>query len=350
MKLSDFDYDLPPECIAQRPISPRECARLFVVDQDSPGPSENNYAIKDLAGLLRPDDLLVFNNTRVIPTRLIGKRKTAKIEVTLHKYETPDTWRAFARPARKLKPGDRIDFTPDFAAAVTAKGEYGEVTLRFNQSGDSLEQALERHGAMPLPPYIKRDHLPDAQDHDDYQTMFAEKPGAVAAPTAGLHFTPNIMADLEAKGINHVMLTLHVGAGTFLPIKTETIEDHHMHAEWGEIDEATAHRINQTRANGGRIVSVGTTALRLLETAAREDGTVEPFMGETSIFITPGYRFKIVEMLFTNFHLPRSTLFMLVCAFAGTECMKQAYQQAIEQGYRFYSYGDASLLTKNNTL
>jgi len=343
MKLSDFSYDLPPERIAQRPVSPRDHARLLAVDEVL-----QDLSIKDLPGLFRSGDLLVFNNTRVIPTRLEGRRKTAKVEVTLHKNDAPGTWRAFAKPARKLKPGDVIEFAPDFSAEVIAKGEYGEVTLTFSQSSTDFSQALERHGAMPLPPYIKRDEQPDSQDRHDYQTMFAEIPGAVAAPTAGLHFTPDVLSGLSAKGVDHTMLTLHVGAGTFLPVKTDSVEDHQMHGEWGEINEATANHINQTRRNGGRIIPVGTTALRLLETAALEDGTVQPFMGETSLFITPGYRFKAVDMLFTNFHLPGSTLFMLVCAFAGTERMKAAYQHAIDHEYRFYSYGDGSLLTKND--
>lgn len=343
MKLSDFDYELPPERIAQRPVDPRDSARLLAV-----GEALQDLSITDLPHLLRAGDLLVFNNTRVIPTRLVGRRKAAKVEVTLHKEETPNTWRAFAKPARKLKPGDQIDFAPDFAADVMAKGEFGEVTLLFPCAGDDLRQALERHGAMPLPPYIKRNPLPDTQDRNDYQTMFAEIPGAVAAPTAGLHFTPNVLTDLDSKGIQHTLVTLHVGAGTFLPVKTDNVNEHHMHAEWGEIDEAAANLINQTRANNGRIVAVGTTALRLLETAADEDGTVQPFTGDTSLFITPGYHFKTADMLFTNFHLPRSTLFMLVCAFAGTERMKNAYQHAVEHDYRFYSYGDAGLLTKNN--
>jgi S-adenosylmethionine:tRNA ribosyltransferase-isomerase len=343
MKLSDFGYDLPPERIAQRPVNPRDHARLLTVDD-----AFQDLSIKDLPGLLRAGDLLVFNNTRVIPTRLEGRRKTAKVEVTLHKEDAPGTWRAFAKPARKLKPGDVIEFAPNFAAEVTAKGEYGEVTLTFPLSDADFSQALERHGVMPLPPYIKRSTKPDSQDRHDYQTMFAEIPGAVAAPTAGLHFTPDVLAGLSAKGIDHAMLTLHVGAGTFLPVKTDIVEEHQMHGEWGEINNVTANQINQTRSKGGRIIPAGTTALRLLETAAREDGTVQPFMGETSLFITPGYRFKAVDMLFTNFHLPGSTLFMLVCAFAGTDRMKAAYQHAIKNEYRFYSYGDGSLLKKND--
>jgi len=343
MKLSDFDYELPPENIAQRPIQPRDSARLLVVDE-----SLTDSTLKNLPGLFRPGDLLVFNNTRVIPARLIGKRKTAKIDVTLHKEEAPDTWRAFARPARKLKPGDQIDFAEDFTAEVTAKGEQGEVTLTFQHAGDDLRRQLEQYGAMPLPPYIKRNPLPDRQDHDDYQTMFAEVPGAVAAPTAGLHFTPEILAELSKKNIQHTFVTLHVGAGTFLPVRTDNVDEHRMHAEWGDVSKQTAMLINKTRAKGGRIIPAGTTALRLLETAARADGTLKPFTGDTSLFIKPGYRFKAADMLFTNFHLPRSTLFMLVCAFAGTDRMKQAYQHAIDHDYRFYSYGDACLLAKDS--
>lgn len=341
MKLSDFSYELPAERIAQRPMDPRDAARLLVVDE-----TFRDESIKDLPNLLRANDLLVFNNTRVIPTRLTGRRKTAKIEVTLHKEETLDTWRAFARPAKKLRQGDQIDFANEFNAEVVSKGEAGEITLTFSQSGDALRDALEQHGAMPLPPYIKRSALPDEQDRHDYQTMFADIPGAVAAPTAGLHFTPSILENLDANNIRHTFVTLHVGAGTFLPIKTDNVDEHHMHAEWGEINENTAALINQTRLEGGRVIPVGTTALRLIETAAQEDGTVNPFIGDTSLFIKPGYHFKTVDMMFTNFHLPCSTLFMLVCAFAGTERMKNAYQHAIDHDYRFYSYGDASLLTK----
>ncbi|MEQ8194817.1 MAG: tRNA preQ1(34) S-adenosylmethionine ribosyltransferase-isomerase QueA [Rhodospirillales bacterium] len=341
MHLSDFDYGLPPERIAQRPIAPRDAARLLVVND-----ALEDRLIKDLSDMLSEGDLLVFNDTRVVPTRLGGRRRGAKVEVTLHKEETADTWRAFARPARKLKRGDLVEFAPDFAATVMDKGEAGEVLLKFDCPGETLRGRLEQFGAMPLPPYIKRGKKPDDQDRHDYQTMFADKPGAVAAPTAGLHFTPELMNAIGRKGIGHVCVTLHVGAGTFLPVKSETIAEHKMHAEWGGIDAATAEAINRARANGGNIVPVGTTALRLLETAAREDGTVRPFTGETSLFITPGYRFKIADRMLTNFHLPRSTLFMLVCAFAGTARMKAAYAHAVAHDYRFYSYGDACLLSR----
>ncbi|MEX2452277.1 MAG: tRNA preQ1(34) S-adenosylmethionine ribosyltransferase-isomerase QueA [Rhodospirillales bacterium] len=344
MHLGDFDYDLPPERIAQRPVAPRDAARLLVVRD-----SFEDRTIKDLPDLLAKGDLLVFNDTRVVPTRLTGRRRAAKIEVTLHKEETPTTWRAFARPARKLTPGDSIDFAPGFAATVTQKGEAGEIVLAFSQSGDALREALERHGAMPLPPYIKREALPDRRDRHDYQTMFAENPGAVAAPPAGLHFTPELVAALEKNGIGQTRVTLHVGAGTFLPVKTENLAKHKMHAEWGSIGADAADAINRTRATSGRVIPVGTTALRLLETAADDDGTVRPFSGETSLFITPGYRFKIADGMLTNFHLPRSTLFMLVCAFAGTARMKAAYAHAVARGYRFYSYGDACLLTRAET-
>jgi S-adenosylmethionine:tRNA ribosyltransferase-isomerase len=302
--------------------------------------------VRDLPELLVPGDLLVFNDTKVIPARLIGRRGQATVEVTLHKRDSDTLWRAFARPAKRLKPGDRLAFAADFSAEVTAKGEAGEVTLAFDRGGADLLAALERHGAMPLPPYMGRDA--DARDRADYQTLFAAREGAVAAPTAGLHFTPELLAALDARGIGRVTLTLHVGAGTFLPVKVEDTKDHVMHSEWGEIDDTAAARINDARRQGGRIVSVGTTSLRLLETAASADGTVRPFAGETDIFITPGYRFRAVDLLLTNFHLPRSTLFMLVAAFSGLARMKAAYEHAKAARYRFYSYGDACLLHRGD--
>ncbi len=342
MKVDLFDYTLPPERIAARPVEPRDAARLLEVR--SGGLADRRFT--DLPELLRPGDLLVFNDTRVIPARLRGRRGTAGVEVTLHRDEGGGLWRVFARPARKLRPGDRVEFAADFAAEVVEKGERGEVTLRFDRSDAALRAALDRHGAMPLPPYIPRARGADPRDATDYQTVYARRDGAVAAPTAGLHFTPRLLDALTARGVGSAWLTLHVGAGTFLPVRAEDTRDHRMHAEWGQIDEAAARAIEETRAAGGRIVAVGTTSLRLLETAAGEDGRVAPFAGETALFITPGYRFRVVDLLITNFHLPRSTLFMLVCALAGVERMKNAYAHAIATGYRFYSYGDASLIER----
>lgn len=341
MKTDLFDFDLPPPLIAQRPASPRDAARLLTV-----GGGLRDLSVGDLPGLLRRGNIMVFNDTQVIPTRLKGRRGNGNVEVTLHRRDAPGVWRAFARPARKLKPGDSIDFAPGLSAQVTAKGEGGEATLDFAMDDEALRTALERFGAMPLPPYIKRAALADARDGLDYQTMFARRPGAAAAPTAALHFTPELMAALTAHGIGQVFLTLHVGAGTFLPVRTENARDHKMHAESGEISAGAADIINRARACGGRIIAVGSTSLRLLETAAAEDGAIKPFIGDTDIFITPGYRFKAVDLLLTNFHLPRSTLFMLVCAFAGLETMKQAYRYAMDKSYRFYSYGDCCLLER----
>jgi S-adenosylmethionine:tRNA ribosyltransferase-isomerase len=302
--------------------------------------------IRDLPELLAPGDLLVFNDTRVIPARLSGRRGAAAVELTLHKRESDRRWRAFARPAKRLKPGDRIALAEDFAAEVAEKGDAGEVTLAFDRGGPALLAALQLHGAMPLPPYMGRDA--DARDRADYQTLFAARDGAVAAPTAGLHFTPDLVGLCEARGIDRLTVTLHVGAGTFLPVKVDDTRDHVMHSEWGEISAAAATRINAARAKGGRIVAVGTTSLRLLESAATEAGEVRPFAAETDIFITPGYRFRAVDLLITNFHLPRSTLFMLVAAFAGLAPMKTAYAHAMQAGYRFYSYGDACLLHRSD--
>ena len=346
MQTGDFDFDLPRDLIAQRPVEPRDQARLLHV-----GPGSRELAdrqVSDLAELLRPGDLLVTNDTKVIPARLTGRRGTSGVEVTLHQAVDTGTWKAFARPARKLNPGDRIDFgsdaTGDFTADVIAKGEAGEVPLRFARAGGALLAALEEHGILPLPPYIQRDKAGDPRDRHDYQTVFARREGAVAAPTAGLHFTPALLRRLEERGIGRVNVTLHVGAGTFLPVKTDEVEAHPMHSETGEITAEAAARINAARAAGGRIVAVGTTSLRLLESVAADDGTLAAFTGETKLFILPGYRFKAVDLLMTNFHLPRSTLFMLVCAFAGKQRMEAAYAHAIAEGYRFYSYGDASLL------
>ncbi|MFQ5958881.1 MAG: tRNA preQ1(34) S-adenosylmethionine ribosyltransferase-isomerase QueA [Alphaproteobacteria bacterium] len=345
MKVDAFDFHLPRELIAARPAVPRDSARLLEVRADGVG----DRRFTDLPRLLRPGDLLVFNDTRVIPARLRGKRATAAVEVTLHKRVDDGCWDAFARPARKLRVGDRVDFGERFAAEVAAKGEGGEVRLRFALAGDDLRAALARHGAAPLPPYIPRPHGPDARDARDYQTVYARHDGAVAAPTAGLHFTPELFAALESRGVGSAYVTLHVGAGTFLPVKVADTRDHRLHAEAGRIDAAAAEAVNATRLAGGRIVAVGTTSLRLLESAAGDDGLIAPFAGETALFITPGYRFKAVDLLLTNFHLPRSTLFMLVCAFAGLGRMHAAYAHAMKAGYRFYSYGDGSLLHRAAT-
>ena len=339
MRVDLFDFDLPQQLVAERPAVPRDAARLLVVDA-----SLGDRRVRDLPDLLKTGDLLVFNDTRVIPARLFGKRGDAAIEVTLHKNVAADRWRAFARPARKLRPGDRLVFAADLAADVVEKGEGGEIELAFDCAGAELMAALQRRGRMPLPPYIKRPGGADERDRADYQTVYAAKDGAVAAPTAGLHFTPALLAALDARGVGRATVTLHVGAGTFLPVKVDDTRDHRMHAEIGIVDAAAADAINAARAAGGRIVAVGTTSLRLLETAADESGRIRPFSGDTELFITPGYRFKAIDLLLTNFHLPRSTLFMLVCAFAGIERMKAAYEHAKAAGYRFYSYGDASLL------
>jgi len=341
MKTAEFDFVLPPEMIAERPVRPRDAARMLVV-----GGELRDMGVRDLPTLLNPGDVLVYNDTRVLPARLRGRRGEARIEVTLHKQEATNEWRAFARPAKRLRPGDALAFAEDFGAEVIDKREGGEVLLRFDRSGPDLIAALYDHGEMPLPPYIRRDAGADERDSADYQTMFAEADGAVAAPTAGLHFTPELMRAITARGVVAVPLTLHVGAGTFLPVKAEDIRNHRMHAEFGEIGRAAVQAVNAARTAGGRVMAVGTTVLRLLESAVDETGTLHPFAGETDIFITPGYRFRIVDMLMTNFHLPRSTLFMLVCAFAGMARMKAAYAHAIEAGYRFYSYGDACLLER----
>lgn len=343
MRVDLFDFDLPKECIATRPVDPRDSARLLVVAAD--GECED-HTVHNLPDQLRAGDVLVFNNTRVIPARLRGKRGEASIEVLLHKQETSDSWCVFARPARKLKQGDRLNFAPDFHAEVMQVGEEGERLLRFNASGAELFAQLEQYGEMPLPPYIAREQGADAQDSNDYQTVYAKEQGAVAAPTAGLHFTPELLQRLQERGIGQVFITLHVGAGTFLPVKAEDTDDHRMHSEYGVISPEDAAAINAARAAGGRIVAVGTTSLRLLESAVTADGHIQPWEGETDIFITPGYGFKAVDILMTNFHLPKSTLFMLVSAFSGLETMQAAYAHAIGAGYRFYSYGDGCLLFK----
>ena len=339
MRVADFDFDLPAERIALRPARPRDSARLLKVK----GFSISDHQMLDLPDLLRPGDVLVFNDTKVIPAQLEGRRGEASIGATLHKREGPREWKAFLRNAKRAHVGDTIDFGEGVHASVAEKCDDGSALLHFHGE-EPVELLLERAGRMPLPPYIASKRAIDERDREDYQTMFAREEGAVAAPTAALHFTPRLLEALDARGIGRETLTLHVGAGTFLPVKSERIDEHKMHAEWGRIDSATAQRLNAIRGSGGRLISVGTTSLRLLETAAAADGTIRPFEGDTAIFITPGYRFKAIEGLITNFHLPRSTLFMLVSALMGIDVMKAAYAHAIGAGYRFYSYGDASLL------
>jgi S-adenosylmethionine:tRNA ribosyltransferase-isomerase len=345
MDVSLFDFDLPEELIALRPASPRDSARMLVVHADG---SIGHAMLSDLPRRLEPRDTLVLNDSKVIPARLHGRRLgrgvEAKIEVLLHKRLAPDRFLAFARPARKLSPGDRLALGATMEVEVLARREAGEVELRFALSGAALDGAIATEGEMPLPPYIAGKRKADARDATDYQTIYAREDGSVAAPTAGLHFTPLLFEALAARGVNRENVTLHVGPGTFLPVSAADTTQHKMHPEWAILTEETATRLNAARAAGGRIVAVGTTSLRTLETAAAPDGTLKPFAGETGIFITPGYRFRTAEVLLTNFHLPRSTLFMLVSAFCGLEAMKWAYAEAIKERYRFYSYGDACLL------
>jgi S-adenosylmethionine:tRNA ribosyltransferase-isomerase len=339
MRVDLFDFELPQDRIALRPARPRDCARLLLVE----GSDISDHQVLELPDLLRPGDVLVFNDTRVIPAQLEGRRGEAAIGATLHKREGPREWRAFLRNARRARLGETIDFGEGVTASVLEKSDDGSALLHF-VGDEPVELLLERAGRMPLPPYIASKRPADEEDRADYQTMFAREDGAVAAPTAALHFTPRLLDALEAHGIGRETLTLHVGAGTFLPVKAEDTSGHEMHSEWGRIDAATAERLNKARSAGGRLIAVGTTSLRLLESAADEDCVVRPFQGDTAIFITPGYRFKAIDGLITNFHLPRSTLFMLVSALMGLDVMKSAYAHAIEAGYRFYSYGDASLL------
>lgn len=341
MRVDLFDFDLPQELIALRPVRPRDAARMLVV-KGSDAPLEDR-GVRDLPSLLRRGDVLVFNDTRVIPAQLEGRRGEAKIGATLHKRLDLRRWQAFIRNAKRVREGDQLTFGGGVTAIAEARHADGSFTLAF-EGDEPVEVLLERAGTMPLPPYIAGKRGVDAQDREDYQTMFAEKNGAVAAPTASLHFTPELIAALDEAGIGRETLTLHVGAGTFLPVKAEDTDDHAMHAEWGRIEPETAARLNAARAAGGRIIAVGTTSLRLLESAAQEDGTIAPFTGDTAIFITPGYRFKAVDGLMTNFHLPKSTLMMLVSALMGRERMMDVYAHAIAQKYRFYSYGDSSLL------
>ena len=343
LRLDDFDFPLPRELIAEHPCEPREGARLLHIP--AAGPFADKH-VADLPDLLRPGDLLVCNDTKVVPARLVGKRGAATVEVTLYRDEGGGRWRAFAKGARRLRPGDQLDFAPDFVATVVAKHPEGDITLHFGLEGEAFRAALARYGAMPLPPYIKRPSGGDQRDQKDYQTMFARNEGAVAAPTAGLHFTPGLIAALASRGIGLATLTLHVGPGTFLPVKTDNPRQHRMHAEWGELSAKTAERIAATRRAGGRIVALGTTSLRLLESAAAETGEIRPFAGETRLFILPGYRFRAIDLLLTNFHLPRSTLFMLVAALAGLDRIKSAYAHAIANHYRFFSYGDACLIER----
>jgi len=339
MRVDLFDFELPQERIALRPARPRDSARLLLVE----GREIFDRLVSELPELLRTGDVLVFNDTKVIPAQLEGRRGDASIGATLHKREGPREWRAFLRNAKRARVGDTIDFGAGVHASVVDKADDGSALLHFH-GDEPVELLLGRAGRMPLPPYIASKRPADDEDRDDYQTMFAREEGAVAAPTAALHFTQRLLEALDARRVGCETLTLHVGAGTFLPVKAEDTSGHKMHAEWGRIDEATAERLNSVRASGRRLIAVGTTSLRLLESAAADDGVIRPFEGDTAIFITPGYRFKVIDGLITNFHLPRSTLFMLVSALMGLDVMKAAYAHAIEAGYRFYSYGDASLL------
>jgi len=340
MRVDLFDFDLPPELIALRPVRPRDAARMLVARGDAPFDDRH---VRDLPAMLEPGDVLVFNDTRVIPAQMEGRRGAARIGATLHKRIDLRRWLAFIRNAKRLREGDEIEFPAEVRAVAEQRHADGSFTLAF-AGEEPVEVLLERAGSMPLPPYIAGKRPTDAQDRADYQTMFAREDGAVAAPTAALHFTPELIAALDDRGIGREMLTLHVGAGTFLPVKAHDTRDHAMHAEWGRIEADTAQRLNAARARGGRVIAVGTTSLRLLESAADTDGMIRPFAGDTAIFITPGYDFRAVDGLMTNFHLPRSTLMMLVSALMGRDRMMAAYAHAIASRYRFYSYGDASLL------
>ena len=339
MKVDLFDFDLPADRIALRPARPRDAARMLVVENNRLG----DRSVLDLADLLRPGDVLIFNDTRVIPAQLEGRRGGARLGVTLHKREGTRSWWTFVRNAKRLRDGEIVEFGEGLSATALRRDDAGAILIKF-AGAEPVELLLERVGRMPLPPYIASKRAIDAADADDYQTMFAREAGAVAAPTAALHFTERLIAAIDARGVQRETLTLHVGAGTFLPVKADDTDNHRMHAEWGRIDQATAARLNAAKAKGARLIAVGTTSLRLIESAADEDGVIHPFEGDTAIFITPGYRFRVIDGLMTNFHLPRSTLFMLVSALMGTGAMQAAYAHAISTGYRFYSYGDSSLL------
>jgi len=357
LRVELFDFELPEELIALRPAFPRESARLLVVDPND-AIELRDRQVADLPDQLRAGDIIVLNDTRVIPARLFGSRvrgeTSARVEILLHKRLAPDRWRALARPSKRLAPGDRIVFgdpsegivceLQHLMATVQSKAQDGEVDLAFDFQGPILDEAIERFGHMPLPPYIAQRRADDEQDRTDYQTVYAREPGAVAAPTAGLHLDADLLERIRARGVEVATVTLHVGPGTFLPVKVEDTKLHRMHPEWGRVDAPTADAINAARRKGGRVIAIGTTTLRLLESAASPDGKVLPFSGGTAIFITPGFRFRVADALMTNFHLPRSTLYMLVSAFAGVETMRRAYAHAIGRRYRFYSYGDASLL------
>jgi S-adenosylmethionine:tRNA ribosyltransferase-isomerase len=346
MDVDLFNFELPKKLIALRPASSRDGARLLVVD----GKNLEDKIVSQIPDYLAPGDLMIFNDTRVIPARLTGKRRDAKVEITLHMDMHDGIWKAFAKPAKKLKQNDVINFKDDLEAFIIEKGDVGEVTLRFNHKGDGLRAALNKSGVMPLPPYIASQRAIDDQDLEDYQTIYSKNDGAVAAPTAGLHFTSALEKAIDQKGVKRAYITLHVGAGTFLPVKVNDTDDHKMHHERGEISAEVADMINETHVNGKKVIAVGTTSMRLLEAATNEKGITSAFQGSTDIFITPGYKFRCVDILMTNFHLPKSTLFMLVSAFAGYETMKKAYAHAIEQEYRFYSYGDSSILFREDRL
>jgi S-adenosylmethionine:tRNA ribosyltransferase-isomerase len=339
MRVDLFDFDLPSDRIALRPARPRDAARMLLVEDEE----ISDRTVLDLPSILRPGDVLVFNDTRVIPAQLEGRRGDASVGATLHKREDLRSWWAFVRNARRVRDGDVVEFGANVRATAVRRDEAGAILLHFH-GDEPVELLLERAGEMPLPPYIASKRGADEADRDDYQTIFAQRKGAVAAPTAALHFTDRLLAMLDERGIQRETLTLHVGAGTFLPVKADDTANHRMHSEWGRIDEATAERLNRARAGGGRLIAVGTTSLRLIESAADADGRIQPFEGDTAIFITPGYQFRAIDGLMTNFHLPKSTLFMLVSALMGLERMQEAYAHAIENKYRFYSYGDASLL------
>lgn len=345
MKLSDFDFDLPEGLIATRPARPRTSARLLLAEGDR----ISDRHVYDLVDIFRPGDRLVLNNTKVLPARLFGTRQrgeaVAKVEITLLEPRAVG-WRALAKPLRKVQVDEVIRFSDRLSATVTEKSET-DLTLTFDLTGEDFDKALAEAGVMPLPPYIAAKRAADDQDRTDYQTVFARHTGAVAAPTASLHFDEDLLKALAAKGVEFTEVTLHVGAGTFLPVKVEDVTTHRMHAEWGRVTAAAAAEINATKRAGGRVIPVGTTALRLIESATDEAGVLHPFEAETDIFIYPGYRFRVTDALMTNFHLPKSTLVMLVSALMGEERIRRIYAHAVQEGYRFFSYGDSSLLIPN---